>query len=161
VVLSFKMPKTSAGLLMYKIQNNQIQIFLVHPGGPFFKNKDIWGIPKGEIKENEDLLEAAKREFKEETGIQPKEPFIPLEEVKMASGKIVHCWAFEGDWSGLLISNYFKMEWPPKSGKFISVPEIDKAQFFSLKEAKQKINKAQKELIGRLENHLKQKGIWA
>ncbi len=155
------MPKTSAGLLMYKIKDNKLQVFLVHPGGPFFKNKDIWGIPKGEIKENENLLEAAKREFKEETGIQPKEPFISLGEVRMASGKIVHCWAFEGDLSGLLASNYCKIEWPPKSGKLISIPEIDKAQFFSLQEAKQKINKAQKELIARLEKYLKQKGTLA
>ncbi len=154
------MPKTSAGLLMYKIKP-VFQVFLVHPGGPFFRNKEIWGIPKGEIKENENLLEAAKREFKEETGIQPKEPFISLGEVRMASGKIVHCWAFEGDWSGLLASNYCKIEWPPKSGKLISIPEIDKAQFFSLQEAKQKINKSQKELIARLERYLKQKGTLA
>ncbi len=147
------MPKTSAGLLMYEIANNELKVFIAHPGGPFWKNKEAgaWSIPKGEPNENENLLNAAIREFKEETGIDAKEPFIPLGTIQQKSGKIVHCWAFEGNWSGLLVtSSHVNMEWPSKSGKFIKFPEIDKAGFFSIEEAKKKINPCQKELIARL-----------
>lgn len=154
------MSKTSAGLLMYRIKNNQFEVFLAHPGGPFWKNKDVWGIPKGELEdgEHEDMLKAAIREFKEETGIEPKEPFIPLGEIRQASGKIVHCWAFEGDWSGLLLgSSYVNLEYPTKSGKFIKFPEIDKADFFTIEKAKKKINKSQFALIDRLQEYLKNK----
>ncbi|MDP1696066.1 MAG: NUDIX domain-containing protein [archaeon] len=152
------MQKVSAGLLMYKIRNNQLEFFLAHPGGPFWKNKDdgTWGIPKGEIHDSEEPLEAAKREFKEETGITPKEPFISLGEITQKSGKVVHAWAFEGDWSGLLMgSSYVTMEYPAKSGKTIKFPEIDKAGFFTLEKAKKIINPAQYELLLRLKDYLK------
>lgn len=148
------MPKKSAGLLMYKFdKNNKLLVFLVHPGGPFWKSKDshAWSIPKGEIEENEDELETAKREFKEELGFESKGDFIDLGEIKQKAGKIVRAFAFQGDWSGFLMKqNLIEIEYPYKSGKKIKVPEIDKAGFFKIKEAKEKINKAQVEFIDRL-----------
>jgi len=149
--------KVSAGLLMYRIKNNQIEVFLVHHGGPFWKGKDsgAWSIPKGEVNEGEELLSAAKREFFEETGIEPKGKFIPLGQVKQKSGKIVYAWAFMGDFSGFLTrQNIIEIEFPPKSGKKIKVPEIDKASFFSLEIAKEKIIPAQREFLDRLKNLL-------
>jgi len=132
------MAKTSAGLLMYRVREGELQVLLVHPGGPFWKNKDhgAWMIPKGEVTEEEDLLEAAKREFREETGFGAEGTFVPLGSVKHRSGKVVHAWAFEGDLDPNAIrSNVFKMEWPPKSGQQREFPEIDKAAFFSIEEA--------------------------
>ena len=155
-----KMMKESAGLLMYKIEKNILKVFLVHPGGPFWKNREegAWSIPKGEIEDGEDLLETAKREFKEEVGFDAKEEFISLGEIQQKAGKIVHAWAFEGDWSGLLMcQSYVEIEWPLRSGKKIKIPEVDKARFFSIEDAKKKINQAQKELIERLEEYLNQK----
>ena len=152
------MAKISAGLLMYRIKNRELEIFLVHPGGPFWKNKDLgaWSIPKGEVKIKEDFLETAQREFEEETGIMPKGKFIPLGEIKQKSGKIVHAWAFEGNWDGFLMKqNFIEIKWPPKSGKKIKIPEVDKLKFFNTKEAKKKINPAQVEFIKRLERYLK------
>ncbi len=160
------MKKTSAGLLMYKIKDNNLLVFLVHPGGPFWKNKDehAWSIPKGEADNNakneKELFEAARREFKEETGIEINKDieFIYLQNIKQKSGKVVHCWAFEGDWSGLLMCQSFaEIEWPFKSGKFIKIPEVDKAGFFSIEQAKRKLNPAQIELIDRLQEYLKNK----
>lgn len=144
--------RVSAGLLMYRIRSEVLEVFLIHPGGPFFKNKDegYWGIPKGEVNEGEPFVEAAKREFREETGIEPGKELKELGEIKQKGGKHVHAWAFEGDWSGILISNYFSMEWPIRSGKMISIPEVDKAGFFSIKEAKKKMNSSQFELVERL-----------
>ncbi|MEK6896058.1 MAG: NUDIX domain-containing protein [Nanoarchaeota archaeon] len=146
--------KISAGLLMYRFRP-ELEVFIVHPGGPFWKNKDesSWSIPKGELEEGEDLLSAAKREFMEETDLKiDSESFIQLGNVTLKSGKIVHAWAFEGDWSGLLMcQSYMNLEWPPRSGKFIKFPEVDKASFFSPEIAKKKINPAQRELIDKLE----------
>ncbi|MEK6824410.1 MAG: NUDIX domain-containing protein [Nanoarchaeota archaeon] len=146
--------KISAGLLMYRFRP-ELEVFIVHPGGPFWKNKDesSWSIPKGELEEGEDLLSAAKREFMEETGLKiDSESFIQLGNVTLKSGKIVHAWAFEGDWSGLLMcQSYMNLEWPPRSGKLIKFPEVDKASFFSPEIAKKKINPAQRELIDKLE----------
>lgn len=150
--------KISCGLLMYKKKEDAILYFIVHPGGPFWKNKDqeTWSIPKGEPNPEEDLLEAAKREFYEETGIKSQGEFIPLGSITQKSGKVVHCWAFEGDWSGLLMCKSFtKLEWPPRSGKMISVPEVDKAGFFTKEEARKRIIPAQFEIIERLEEYLK------
>ena len=148
----------SAGLLMFTVKNGELKIFLVHPGGPFFKNKDkgYWGIPKGLPDENEELLNAAKREFEEETGMKPKGDFIPLGTVKQKNGKVVHAWGFkcEDDSPVDVNCNTFEMEWPPKSGRKQSFPEIDKGEFFSINEAKEKINEAQKEFIMRLEKYL-------
>ena len=149
--------RKSAGILLYRISEKALELFLVHPGGPFWNNKDkgAWTIPKGEVEEGEDLIEAAKREFKEETGIDPHGEFIPIGSVKLKSGKIIHGWAFKGDWSGLIVSNFFKMEYPPKSGQFRSFPEVDKAEFFRSTEAKSKCNPAQIAFIERLEDYLK------
>jgi predicted NUDIX family NTP pyrophosphohydrolase len=149
--------KISAGLLLYRRQR-ELEVFLAHPGGPFFAKKDdgFWGIPKGEIEYNEPYLDAAVREFFEETGIQPAGEYIPLGSVTLSTGKIVHAWAFEGDWDSSmpLHSNKFCMEWPPNSGKQQWFPEIDKAAFFTVGAAIKKINSAQAAFINRLEHYL-------
>lgn len=154
------MAKISAGLLMYRLNNEQLEVFLAHPGGPYFTNKEngYWGIPKGEIETSEALLAAAIREFTEETGIQPLGDFIPLGSVVLSSGKNVHAWAFEGQWdeSMPLKSNLFPLEWPPKSGKEQWFPEVDKAAYFPVPLALQKINRHQAEFIKRLELYLRQ-----
>lgn len=151
--------KISAGLLLFRTQNGHLEIFLVHPGGPYFSKKDkgAWTIPKGEVEEGESMLETAIREFHEETGLQPGVEFIALENIKQKGGKTVHAWAFEGDWdeSKQLKSNEFEIEWPPRSGKKQKFPEIDKAEFFSLSVAKQKINPAQVEFLDKLEGYFK------
>lgn len=152
------MKKISAGLVMYKIKENNLKVFLIHPGGPYWKDKDLeaWSIPKGEVdnKDKNNLLETAKREFWEETGITPPkedEKYQELGNITQKSGKIVHAWAFEGDWSGLLMCQSFtKIEYPYKSNKFIKIPEVDKADFFTLNEVKKKINPTQFELIEKL-----------
>jgi predicted NUDIX family NTP pyrophosphohydrolase len=144
------MPRVSAGLLMYRVHNGRVQMLLAHPGGPFFKNKDdgAWSIPKGEIELGEDLLEAAKREFEEETGVTPTGPFTALRPVKQKGGKIVHAWAFEGDCDPrAIVSNKFTMEWPPKSGREMEFPEIDRADFFAVGAARRKIKAGQEALI--------------
>lgn len=143
----------SAGLLLYRLNAGSIEIFLVHPGGPFWKNKDAgaWSIPKGEVIVDEDPLEAAKREFGEETGYTCKGNFIPLEPVKMKSGKVVYAWALEQDIDPALIrSNNFEIEWPPRSGNMQVFPEVDRAGWFGISEAKEKINTAQQRLIDQL-----------
>jgi predicted NUDIX family NTP pyrophosphohydrolase len=151
--------KISAGLLMYRLRGGQLEVFLAHPGGPFFAHKDDghWTIPKGEIGSGEDLLATAQREFLEETGIEPQGDFIPLGSIQQKGGKIVHAWAFAGDRddSRPLKSNTFRMEWPPRSGKWVQVPEIDRAQFFSIPEAKRKLKEAQQPFLDRLQAALK------
>ena len=139
------MPKTSAGLLMYKITNGTLKFFLVHPGGPFWKDKDAgeWSIPKGEIHDGEDLLHAAIGEMKDETGIDAKEPFVYLETIQQKSGKIVHAWAFEGDWSGLLLGTSYVSLYNEKTKQSLKFLEVDRADFFDMEKAKQKINPAQ------------------
>ncbi len=147
------MPKTSAGILMYRKPDAVTEVFLVHPGGPFFINKDegAWSIPKGEIDEGEDPLAAAIREFEEETGCRPEGPFLPLTPVKQKGGKIVLSWAAEGGCDASSIkSNTFSLEWPPKSGRVREFPEVDKAAWFSLGAAKIKINPAQVVLLDEL-----------
>ena len=145
----------SAGLLMYKIDGEELKVFLVHPGGPLFSKKDdgYWGIPKGLADSDEDLLETAKREFEEETGIAPIGDFYSIDSVKLKSGKIVHAWAFEfkGDSAVTISSNSFELEWPPHSGRKQSFPEIDEGRFFKLIEARKKMNPAQVEFLNRLE----------
>lgn len=140
------MPKISAGLLMYRIRDNKTEFFLIHHGGPFFKNKDngFWGIPKGKVNPGEEEIEAAKREFKEETGFDPIGELKMLTPVKMKSGKIVKAWTFKGDCNpGAIKSNTVKMMWPPLSGRIIEFPEVDRAGFFEINEAKIKMNPAQ------------------
>ena len=147
------MPNQSAGILLYRKINKQLQIFLVHPGGPFFKNKDLgsWSIPKGEFLDDEEALTAAKREFKEETGQAIDGNFTALNPVKLKSGKKVYAWAVEGDINHeTIFSNLFEMEWPPKSGKKQSFPEIDRAAWFDIDEAKLKINIVQAAFIEEL-----------
>ena len=144
------MPRVSAGLLMYRIQDGKFQVLLAHPGGPLFKNKDEgdWTIPKGEPEPEEDLLEAAKREFEEETGVTPTGPFIALAPIQQKGGKIVHAWAFKGDCDpSAIVSNNFTMEWPPRSGRQMEFPEIDRAVFFDVAMAGRKIKAAQMPLI--------------
>lgn len=138
--------KKSAGLLLFKKSKEGLLYFLVHPGGPFWKNKDLgsWSIPKGEMSDDEDALERAKIEFQEETGQEIAGEFIPLSAIQQKGGKIVYAWAVEGDVDlSSLSSNTFDLEWPPKSGKILQVPEVDQWKWFTLNEAKSKINPAQ------------------
>lgn len=154
-----KRSKRSAGLLMYRRRGEAIEVFLVHPGGPFYARKDdgVWSVPKGELSEGEEPLAAAIREFEEETGIHPAGPFEPLGEVRQRGGKIVEAWAFAGNWNERqpIHSNTFMMEWPPRSGRMQEFPEIDRAAFFDLPTARQKINPAQAAFLDRLEAALK------
>lgn len=152
------MIRQSAGILLYKFDKNALKIFLVHPGGPFWKNKETgaWSIPKGEFTGEEKALDAAIREFKEETGTNISGKFIELTPVKLKSGKIVHAWAVEGDIdaSAIKCETYIDVEWPPRSGKTLSIPEVDKGAWFTTDEAKQKINSAQVNFIDELEKKL-------
>jgi predicted NUDIX family NTP pyrophosphohydrolase len=151
--------KRSAGLLLYRGRGSTLEVFLVHPGGPFWVKKDAgaWSIPKGEYAEGEDPLEAARREFQEETGSLPEGEPVPLTEIRQAGGKFVKAWAMEADLDASTIrSNTFTMEWPPKSGKQQEFPEIDRAGWFPLNSAREKILGAQAafldELISKLAN---------
>lgn len=150
--------RTSAGILLYRRTNKYIEFFLVHPGGPFWKGKDkgAWSIPKGEFVEGEDPLAVAKREFTEETGQTIDGNFMELTAIQQKGGKKVFAWAIEGDANeNNIVSNTFKQEWPYKSGKWISIPEVDKAGWFNEEEAKEKINPAQAALIDDLMRRLK------
>jgi predicted NUDIX family NTP pyrophosphohydrolase len=147
------MPKRSAGLMMYRGHPHSVEVFLVHPGGPFFAKKDIgaWTIPKGEYLEDEQPLEAAKREFQEETGFPVPETFLDLGSIKQAGGKIVSAWAFEGDCDpSKMISNHCEVEWPPRSGHRVEIPEADRGAWFSIDEAKKRIKSTQIPLLDRL-----------
>ena len=143
----------SAGLLVYR-RRARLEVFLVHPGGPFWARRDAgaWTIPKGGIEPGEAPLDAARREFTEETGFTIDGPFAPLTPVVMRSGKIVHAWAVEGGDLDphAVTSTSFRMEWPPRSGKFADFPEVDRAAWFNPETAKQKINPAQAALITEL-----------
>lgn len=148
------MTKQSAGILLYKRTDGLLQIFLVHPGGPFFRKKDegAWSVPKGEYTDDEDPLDAARREFEEEVGKPINGNFIKLQPVKLKSGKVVQAWAVEGDIDHTgIVSNTFEIEWPPKSGKQATFPEIDRAGWFTVEEAKVKVNPGQIKLIEELE----------
>ncbi len=147
------MPKRSAGLLVYNIAAGEPRVFLVHPGGPFWRNKDAgaWTIPKGEIGAGENALAAARREFREETGHDVAGDFVALTPVRQAGGKIVEAWAVAADVDAdAIVSNSFEMEWPPRSGRMRSFPEIDRAQWFTLDEARERINPAQIPLLDQL-----------
>ena len=144
---------------MFRKKNGWLQVLLVHPGGPFFRNKDsgAWTIPKGEVMEDEDLLARAQLEFREELGVDPPvSDSIALGTVKQKGGKTVHAWAIEGNLpvNFVLAANTFAMEWPPRSGRTQEFPEIDHAEFFPIEEAKQKINEAQIAFLDRLVEHL-------
>lgn len=151
------MGKKSAGLLMYRYQGDHLEFFLVHPGGPYWQNKEsyAWSIPKGEIDLGEDPFAAAKREFWEETGLVPEGPFHRLTTVKQSGGKIVIAWAFEGDCDPKTVhSNTFTLEWPPNSGHLRTFPEVDRAAWFSLSEAKRHIIRAQAAFLEELQTIL-------
>jgi predicted NUDIX family NTP pyrophosphohydrolase len=151
-----KRSRTSAGLLLFRRSNNQLEVLLAHPGGPFFARKDdgIWTIPKGEAAPGEDLLTRAQIEFEEEVGVLPENvrDWIPLGSIKQKGGKIVHAWAFESDLPKPFVckSNLFEMEWPPRSGRRKKFPEVDQACFFSEKVAKRKLKSTQVPLLDRL-----------
>jgi predicted NUDIX family NTP pyrophosphohydrolase len=147
------MAKVSAGLLLYRLRNGEPEVLLVHPGGPYWQKRDLgaWTLPKGEVGPEEDPLAAALREFKEETGFASCEPYRPLQPIRQKSGKRVHAWAFEGDCDpASLKSNTFSMEWPPKSGRPQEFPEVDRAEFFTIPHARQKINPYQARLLDEL-----------
>ncbi len=134
-----------------------LEVLLVHPGGPFFAKKDLgaWSIPKGEVETGEDHLEAARREFFEELGMRAMPPFLELTSVKQKGGKTVHAWAFAGDCDPATVaSNTFVMEWPPRSGKQVEFPEVDRAEFFDVEAAKRKINAGQVALVEELARRL-------
>jgi predicted NUDIX family NTP pyrophosphohydrolase len=152
------MAKQSAGLLMYRVQDEHVEVFLVHPGGPFWARKDrgAWSIPKGEFGPDEEPLAAARREFHEETGFTAARPFIALEPVRQSSGKIVRAWAVAGDCDPTRItSNTFALEWPPHSGKLQEFPEVDRAAWFPLERARDQILKSQRPLLDELEQRLR------
>ncbi len=147
------MPRKSAGILMYRRERDGLRLLLVHMGGPFWAKKDLgaWSIPKGEYGEGEDPLVVAKREFQEELGREPTGEFLDLGEVVQPGRKIVHAWAVEGDFDvRRLVSNTFELEWPPKSGRRQSFPEVDRAEWFTLAEARNRILAGQRRLIDRL-----------
>ena len=146
--------KRSAGLLMYRRRGGALEVLLAHPGGPFFAHKDAgwWTVPKGLVDEGEEPLDAARREFTEETSFPVEAAeFLPLGEVRQKGGKTVLAWAFEGDCDpAALASNAYRVEWPPKSGQWRSFPEVDRAQWFDLAEARRRINAAQAAFLDRL-----------
>ncbi len=151
------MGKESAGLLMFRLNAGEPEFLLVHPGGPFWKNKDrgAWTIPKGEIQPGEQPLTAAQREFEEELGFKAEGRFLELRAVRQKGGKTVHAWAFEGDCNPVQIrSNTFKLELPPGSGRIYEFPEVDRAEFFNFNAAKEKINLAQVAFLQELREKL-------
>jgi predicted NUDIX family NTP pyrophosphohydrolase len=151
------MAKLSAGLLLFRRIDRHLELFLVHPGGPFWARKDdgAWSLPKGEYDQEEDALLAARREFHEETGISVDGEFLPLGEIKQSGGKLVTAWAIEGEIdSNAVKSNLFSMEWPPKSGQIQQFPEVDRAAWFPVSIARVKLLKAQVAFIDRLEEKL-------
>jgi len=140
------MVKLSAGILMFRRRGGELEVFAVHPGGPFWAKKDdgAWSIPKGEYTPEEDALAAARREFTEETGFAAEGTFMPLQELRQPSGKVIKAWAVEGDCDAAQChSNTFSMEWPPKSGKMKEFPEVDRAAWFPLETARTKLTKGQ------------------
>jgi len=150
------MPQSqSAGILLFRNNDTKWQVFLVHPGGPFWKKKDAgsWSIPKGEFTDDEEPLTAAKREFEEETGKKLAGNFIKLTPIKQKGGKVVHAWMLQGDIDPLnIVCNTFRMEWPPKSGKWQEFPEVDRGDWFDIDSAKLKINPSQVAFIEEFES---------
>ena len=148
------MSRQSSGILLFRETSGRLEVLLVHPGGPLWGRKDdgAWSIPKGEVDEGEDRLAAARREFAEETGIAVVGETIPLEPVRQPGGKVVHAWAVRGDFDpATLMSNTFSMEWPPKSGRTQEFPEVDRAAWFTLDQARAKILKGQSDLLDQLQ----------
>ena len=153
--------KTSAGILLYRIWSGELQVFIVHPGGPFWARKDAgaWSIPKGEPDQASDLLETAKREFHEETGKPVTGEFLPLTPLKQPSGKTVHAWAVNGDIDpATLKSNTFTMEWPPRSGRQQAFPEVDRGGWFTIAEARKKLVPGQVGFLSELQDKVGRAG---
>ncbi|MGO9543488.1 MAG: NUDIX domain-containing protein [Rhodomicrobium sp.] len=153
--------KRSAGILLYKLVDGAPRVLLAHPGGPFWARKDagVWTVPKGEYEPGEAPLAAAIREFGEETGMEPQGDFQPLGEIVQKSGKVVTAWACEGDFDpAKLVSNICEIEWPPRSGKRVAIPEVDRAEWFTLDEARVRMNPAQVPFLSRLARILPQAG---
>jgi predicted NUDIX family NTP pyrophosphohydrolase len=151
----------SAGLLLFRRASTGLEVFLAHPGGPFWSRRDAgaWTLPKGLVEPEEDPLAAACREFEEETGIAPVAPFLPLGEVRQKGGKVVHAWAWEGDADPATVrSNTLRTEWPRGSGRWLTFPEVDRCAWYGPGEAREKINPAQAELLERLEAALEETG---
>ncbi len=147
----------SSGLLLYRRPAGGLEVFLAHPGGPFWTSRDdgVWTIPKGAVDEGEELLAAAQREFEEETGIVPQGPFLPLGSIRQKAGKVVHAWAWEGDAdASRASSNMSRIEWPRGSGQVLTFPEVDRCGWFDPGTARRKVNSAQAEFIDRLEKAL-------
>ena len=147
-------PNVSAGLLLFRRFGAGLEVFIAHPGGPFWKDRDAgaWTIPKGIVEPGEDLLDAARREFVEETSIQPSGPFIPLGSIRQKAGKTIHAWGWEGDADpARVVSNRMRTEWPRGSGRMIEFPEVDRCGWFDPDTARVKMNPAQAELVDRLE----------
>jgi predicted NUDIX family NTP pyrophosphohydrolase len=152
-----KTSKQSAGLLMFRRRSTELEVFLVHPGGPYWSKKDAgaWTLPKGEYEAGEEPLATARREFREETGFDAHEPFIELGSVRQKSGKVVLAWAFEGNCDrAQLVSNTCEIEWPPRSAKRIEIPEVDRGAWFSPAQAAKSIRQEQQPLLQRLEKEL-------
>jgi predicted NUDIX family NTP pyrophosphohydrolase len=147
------MPKRSAGLLMYRRLASELEVFLVHPGGPIWAKKDkgAWTIPKGEYEPDENPLAAARREFEEETSFRATGEFLDLSSIKQKNGKLMNAWAFEGDCDPAeLTSNTCEIEWPPRSGRHLEIPEVDRGRWFSVSEAHEYLREEQRELLRRL-----------
>ena len=156
-----KAPNVSAGLLLFRRRmDGALELFVAHPGGPFWAHRDegAWTIPKGVVNAGEDLLAAARREFEEETGIAPGGPFLPLGSIKQKAGKTVHAWAWEGDADpDRVTSNSMRTEWPRGSGQWLTFPEVDRCAWFDPAAARAKLNPAQAELVDRLEAALRER----
>jgi predicted NUDIX family NTP pyrophosphohydrolase len=151
------MPKESAGLLCFRRSKGALEVLLAHPGGPFWASRDLgaWSIPKGEIEPGEPLLDAARREFHEETGFRVDGPFVPLAPLRQRGGKTVHAWAVEGDADpSQLASGTFRLEWPPRSGRYADFPEVDRAAWFVVSEARRRILPGQAGFLDELEGLL-------
>jgi predicted NUDIX family NTP pyrophosphohydrolase len=152
-----KRANVSAGLLLFRRGAGGLEVFLAHPGGPFWEKKDAgaWTIPKGVIAPGEEPLDAAVREFREETGIEPRGPFLPLGSVRQKAGKTVHAWAWEGDADpSKVTSNLMRAEWPHGSGRWLTFPEVDRCEWFTPAAARKKLNPAQAEFLDALERML-------
>jgi len=155
-------PKQSAGILMYRFRGGLLEVFLVHPGGPLWTKRDqgAWSIPKGEFSEPEEPLEAARREFEEETGIRLSGELTPLGSARQPGGKMIHIWAKQGDCDAASItSNTFSMEWPPKSGKQQEFPEIERASWFPVEAALKKVHQGQVIILDRLLAQIRDKSV--
>jgi predicted NUDIX family NTP pyrophosphohydrolase len=156
---SDKTGRISAGIVLWRRREGDVEVLLAHMGGPFWVKKDLghWTVPKGEIEPGEEFEAVARREFREETGHPlPEAPLVPLGQIRQKSGKVVHAWGVEGDLDpATAVSNMYEMEWPPKSGRMQSFPEIDRVEWFGMPEARRKLKAAQVPFLDRLETALR------